>query len=50
MQKIAKRSLQVITIVIIVAFILNAGSIIKMAKRIGSDTILRKNINCPPHQ
>ncbi len=37
MQKTAKRSLQVITIVIIVALIFNAGSIIKMAKRIGSE-------------
>lgn len=37
MQKIAKQSLQIIIIVTIIAIIFNAGSLIRMAKRIGSE-------------
>lgn len=37
MQKIAKRSLQIIIAVTIIAIIFNAGSLIRMAKRIGSE-------------
>lgn len=38
MQNITKRSLQIIIGVIIVSIVFNAGSIIKMAKRIGSES------------